>query len=203
MTEIIHFLRRWERDNVNRVPLGTPNGGVCRAPEQEGPPLEQSRRERLEHSQAPVLGEHSANIVELAKLRQNRVLDAIPVSLFLEAPLRPLREGEACITSDYTGTAEAAILSLPGILLIRGGRHYRSFRCCGPDGTGKLIKEWNVVERAAGIAIRGSPSWKPVHRFVSDLTNPQSRLREIDAQLRVIGVSRHPSTVTAAPAFFR
>lgn len=76
------------------------------------------------------------------------------------------------------------------IWLIRKGRHYRSFRCCGPDGTGKLIKDWNVVEEAVGIEPNGSSLWRPIHRFVSTLTNPESRLKEIDAQLRTLGLPK-------------
>lgn len=191
MTAIIDFPLRWERDNINRELSRILDGGEpCRPPKQEAFPLEQSHREHPEQWHALVVGEHDDKIVELAKLRQKSVPD-VTVSLPLEAPLAIFREGEACITSDYTGTAEAAVLSVAGIWLIRGGRHYRSFRCCGLDGTGKLIKEWNVVEEAVEIDAHGRPLWKPIHRFISDLTSPELRLQEIDAQLRGLGIPRH------------
>lgn len=191
MTPIIDFPRRWERDNVNRGHLGTANGGELRRPSQPADtPLEQNNHECQKYSQARVVGEQGHKIVDLVKLRRHSVLNAVRGRIFQESPLGSLKVGEACFTSDYTGTAEAAILHLPVIWLVREGRHYRSFRCCGPDGTGKLIKEWNVVEEAVGMKAKGSLLWRPIHRFVSNLTNPEVRLKEIDAQLRIL-VSRN------------
>lgn len=189
MTEIIHFPLRWVGNNFNKDGASTAGaGGSQRALEPEHPLLVQTCHESQSPLKAPAVGEADYRGEEPANLQKSGVAVDTGTPLFLKAASRTLRDGEACITSDYTGTAEAAILSLPGILLMRAGKQYRSFRCCGPDETGKLVKNWNVVEEAVGVNTRGEMLWKLIHRFVSDLTDPASRLKEIDAQLTVLNV---------------
>jgi hypothetical protein len=150
----------------------------------------------------PAASRPDDKIIKLAHFRQN-ITTGIASGVPVATSSGPLRDGEACITYDYTGTAEAAILTLPGIRLVRDGRHYRSFRCCGCGPAGTLIKIWNVVEEATGVDSFGNPLWKPVHRFISDLAELEARLNEIDAQLSGCSIPRKPSRGSTVPARFR
>jgi hypothetical protein len=201
MTEIVYFPLRWVGSNFSEDRVGAAGAGETqRALEPEHPLLVQTLHERQAPPKAPAVGEADYRVEKPANLEKSGVAERS----FLKAPSRTVRDGEACITSDYTGTAEAAILSLPGIRLMRAGKHYRSFRCCGPDETGRLVKNWNVVEEAVGVNTRGDLLWKLIHRFVSDLTDPASRLKEIDAQLRVLDVPQHAAgALTVIPLFRR